>query len=207
MRSASIRSRRWSAASGCSAPSGAAGPAALLLYGALLTHVALVVHKLYRRRSLRMPVWEVAPDRARPADPVLPGGAHHRHARAAPARRRRRRLRLRARRAVAGRRRPAEPAADHRLAARLHRPALLAAPQALVRAVRAAAAGARGAAADARADRLRQWRPGAAGARRGRSGLAAGEGRGRQLAGSADRGLGLRGRAPGADSASSQCCS
>ena len=34
-------------------------PGSLLLYGALLTHVALVVHKLYRRRSLKMPVWEV----------------------------------------------------------------------------------------------------------------------------------------------------
>jgi adenylate cyclase len=34
-------------------------PGSLLLYGALLTHVALVVHKLYRRRSLRMPSWEV----------------------------------------------------------------------------------------------------------------------------------------------------
>jgi adenylate cyclase len=34
-------------------------PGSLLLYGALLTHVTLVVHKLYRRRSLRMPAWEV----------------------------------------------------------------------------------------------------------------------------------------------------
>jgi adenylate cyclase len=33
-------------------------PGSLALYGALLTHVALVVHKLYRRRSLRMPTWE-----------------------------------------------------------------------------------------------------------------------------------------------------
>jgi adenylate cyclase len=34
-------------------------PGSVLLYGALLTHVALVVHKLYRRRSLKMPAWEV----------------------------------------------------------------------------------------------------------------------------------------------------
>ena len=34
-------------------------PGSLLLYGALLTHVALAVHKLYRRRSLRMPTWEI----------------------------------------------------------------------------------------------------------------------------------------------------
>jgi adenylate cyclase len=34
-------------------------PGTILLYGALLTHVALVVHKLYRRRSLKMPAWEV----------------------------------------------------------------------------------------------------------------------------------------------------
>ena len=34
-------------------------PGSALLYGALLTHVVLVVHKLYRRRSLKMPVWEV----------------------------------------------------------------------------------------------------------------------------------------------------
>ena len=36
------------------------GPGTLLLYGALTCHIALVVHKLYRRRSLRMPVWEAA---------------------------------------------------------------------------------------------------------------------------------------------------
>jgi adenylate cyclase len=34
-------------------------PGTALLYGALLTHVVLVVHKLYRRRSLKMPVWEI----------------------------------------------------------------------------------------------------------------------------------------------------
>jgi len=34
-------------------------PGSLLLYGALLVHVTLVVHKLYRRRSLKMPAWEV----------------------------------------------------------------------------------------------------------------------------------------------------
>ncbi|MFP6870754.1 MAG: hypothetical protein VCE91_15725 [Nitrospinota bacterium] len=30
------------------------------LYGSLLTHAALVFYSLYRRRSLRMPVWEAA---------------------------------------------------------------------------------------------------------------------------------------------------
>ena len=34
-------------------------PGSVLLYGALLTHVALVMHKLYHRRSLKMPAWEV----------------------------------------------------------------------------------------------------------------------------------------------------
>ena len=34
-------------------------PGTLLLYGALATHVALAVHKLWRRRSWRMPAWEV----------------------------------------------------------------------------------------------------------------------------------------------------
>jgi adenylate cyclase len=34
-------------------------PGTVLLYGALLVHVALVVHKLYRRRSLKMPAWEI----------------------------------------------------------------------------------------------------------------------------------------------------
>jgi adenylate cyclase len=34
-------------------------PGSLLLYGALLVHVTLVVHKLYRRRSLKMPAWEI----------------------------------------------------------------------------------------------------------------------------------------------------
>jgi adenylate cyclase len=34
-------------------------PGTMLLYAALLTHVALAVHKLWRRRSLRMPPWEV----------------------------------------------------------------------------------------------------------------------------------------------------
>ena len=33
-------------------------PGTLLLYGALLTHMALAITKIYRRRSLRMPVWE-----------------------------------------------------------------------------------------------------------------------------------------------------
>ncbi len=35
-------------------------PGTLLLYAALLGHVALALHKLWRRRSLRMPPWEVA---------------------------------------------------------------------------------------------------------------------------------------------------
>jgi adenylate cyclase len=35
-------------------------PGTLLLYGALACHVALVVHKLYRRRTLRVPRWEMA---------------------------------------------------------------------------------------------------------------------------------------------------
>jgi adenylate cyclase len=34
-------------------------PGTALLYGALLTHLVLVVHKLYRRRSLKMPAWEI----------------------------------------------------------------------------------------------------------------------------------------------------
>jgi adenylate cyclase len=34
-------------------------PGTALLYGALSLHVALVVHKLYRRRSLKMPAWEI----------------------------------------------------------------------------------------------------------------------------------------------------
>jgi adenylate cyclase len=35
-------------------------PGTPLLYGALACHVALVVHKLYRRRTLRVPPWEMA---------------------------------------------------------------------------------------------------------------------------------------------------
>ena len=35
-------------------------PGTLLLYVALAGHVLLVVHRLYRRRSLRMPAWEAA---------------------------------------------------------------------------------------------------------------------------------------------------
>jgi adenylate cyclase len=35
-------------------------PGTVLLYAALLGHVGLVVHKLWRRRSLRMPAWEAA---------------------------------------------------------------------------------------------------------------------------------------------------
>jgi len=35
-------------------------PGTLLLYGALACHIALVVHNLYRRRTLRMPPWEMA---------------------------------------------------------------------------------------------------------------------------------------------------
>ena len=35
-------------------------PATLLLYGAFAVHVALAAHKLWRRRSLRMPPWEMA---------------------------------------------------------------------------------------------------------------------------------------------------
>jgi adenylate cyclase len=34
-------------------------PATLLLYAAFATHVTLAVHKLWRRRSLRMPPWEI----------------------------------------------------------------------------------------------------------------------------------------------------
>jgi adenylate cyclase len=34
-------------------------PGTLLLYAALATHVALAVQKLWRRRSWRMPAWEV----------------------------------------------------------------------------------------------------------------------------------------------------
>jgi hypothetical protein len=34
-------------------------PGSVLLYAALLTHVVLVVHKLYRRRSQKMPAWEI----------------------------------------------------------------------------------------------------------------------------------------------------
>ncbi len=35
-------------------------PGTLLLYAALFGHIGLVVHKLWRRRSLRMPAWEAA---------------------------------------------------------------------------------------------------------------------------------------------------
>ncbi len=35
-------------------------PGTVLLYGALLIHMALALSKIYRRRSLRMPAWEVA---------------------------------------------------------------------------------------------------------------------------------------------------
>ena len=35
-------------------------PGSLLLYVALLGHIGLVLHKLYRRRSLKMPAWEAA---------------------------------------------------------------------------------------------------------------------------------------------------
>ncbi|MGH6943633.1 MAG: adenylate/guanylate cyclase domain-containing protein [Geminicoccaceae bacterium] len=35
-------------------------PGTVLLYAALFAHILLVVHKLYRRRSLRMPAWEAA---------------------------------------------------------------------------------------------------------------------------------------------------
>ena len=35
-------------------------PGTLLLYGAFLTHIVLVIAKIYRRRSLRMPLWEAA---------------------------------------------------------------------------------------------------------------------------------------------------
>ncbi len=35
-------------------------PGTVLLYAALLGHVGLVVHRLWRRRSLRMPAWEAA---------------------------------------------------------------------------------------------------------------------------------------------------
>ncbi|MGI9449700.1 MAG: adenylate/guanylate cyclase domain-containing protein [Geminicoccaceae bacterium] len=33
-------------------------PGTLLLYGAFLVHIVLVILKIYRRRSLRMPIWE-----------------------------------------------------------------------------------------------------------------------------------------------------
>jgi adenylate cyclase len=36
------------------------GPATLLLYGAFAVHGVLALHKLYRRRSLKMPAWEAA---------------------------------------------------------------------------------------------------------------------------------------------------
>jgi adenylate cyclase len=35
-------------------------PATLLLYGAFAVHGVLAVHKLYRRRTLKMPAWEMA---------------------------------------------------------------------------------------------------------------------------------------------------
>jgi adenylate cyclase len=35
-------------------------PGALLLYAALFGHIGLVLHRLWRRRSLRMPAWEAA---------------------------------------------------------------------------------------------------------------------------------------------------
>jgi adenylate cyclase len=35
-------------------------PATLLLYAAFAVHVVLAVHKLWRRRSLKMPPWEMA---------------------------------------------------------------------------------------------------------------------------------------------------
>ncbi len=35
-------------------------PGTLLLYAALLGHIGLVLHRLWRRRSLRMPAWEAA---------------------------------------------------------------------------------------------------------------------------------------------------
>src|ERR687898_3029579 len=35
-------------------------PGTLLLFSALFGHIALAVLKLYRRRSLRMPPWEIA---------------------------------------------------------------------------------------------------------------------------------------------------
>jgi len=35
-------------------------PGTFLLYGALITHVALTLLKLYQRRRLRMPLWEIA---------------------------------------------------------------------------------------------------------------------------------------------------
>jgi hypothetical protein len=37
-----------------------AAPATLLLYAAFAIHVVLAVHKLWRRRSLKMPAWEMA---------------------------------------------------------------------------------------------------------------------------------------------------
>jgi adenylate cyclase len=37
-----------------------AAPATLLLYAAFTIHVVLAVHKLWRRRSLKMPAWEMA---------------------------------------------------------------------------------------------------------------------------------------------------
>jgi hypothetical protein len=37
-----------------------AAPATLLLYAAFAIHIVLAVHKLWRRRSLKMPAWEMA---------------------------------------------------------------------------------------------------------------------------------------------------
>ncbi len=35
-------------------------PGSILLYGALVTHIALILFKLYQRRRMRMPLWELA---------------------------------------------------------------------------------------------------------------------------------------------------
>ena len=109
---------------------------------------------------------------------------------------------------MAGRRRASEPdGARDRLAARLHRRALLAAPPAVVsdrcgRCCWSRAA----AAADARADRLRQRRARGAGAGRGRSGLARRGGRGRRLAGARRERLGLPRPSAGCCRLQRWCC-
>ena len=169
-------------------------PGTLLLYRRLLGHVALALHKLYRRRSLRMPAWEVGPDRARPADPVL---AHGRTSSAPAA--------LHQLRSASTTTTPTcstllwpDGAGRQSLMLTLvwlhgcigvhfwlRLRALVSGRAALLLALRRAAA-------DAGADRLRRRRARGAGAGRGRSGVARGAGRDRRLAGAGRARLGLR---------------